>query len=223
MHAERVNGYDPLAVIDAFRRKIQIIANGKGPVLLDTVTYRISGHSPSDASSYRSKEEIESWLRADSLLEFRGKMLKARVLSESVLDETRKEIESIVFQMFKLAVDPVAAPRIPVDSNLIDNVMFSNKKLEKCGDGRPEFLQDWSRNPRVQQIRGKVRTPLLDGKPVPKMKAFNIRDAIFEALAYRFSIDPTMVAFGEENRDWGGAFVGRFAQNAGRVAHFRGH
>ena len=38
------------------------------------------------------------------------------------------------------------------------------------------------------------------------MKAFSVRDAIFEALAHRFSIDPTMVAFGEENRDWGGAF-----------------
>jgi 2-oxoisovalerate dehydrogenase E1 component len=49
MHAERVNGYDPLPVIDAIRRKRQAIAEGKGPVLLDTVTYRISGHSPSDA------------------------------------------------------------------------------------------------------------------------------------------------------------------------------
>ena len=63
------------------------------------------------------------------------------------------------------------------------------------------------RTSRVQQIKGKIRTPLLDGKPVPKMKAFNIRDAIFEALVHRFSIDPTMVAFGEENRDWGGAFA----------------
>src|SRR6185503_17523575 len=61
MHAERVNGYDPLPVIDAFRRKKQLLAEGRGPVLLDTVTYRISGHSPSDASSYRSKEEIERW------------------------------------------------------------------------------------------------------------------------------------------------------------------
>ncbi len=34
-----------------------------------------------------------------------------------------------------------------------------------------------------------------------------MRDAIFEAMLYRFSIDPTMVAFGEENRDWGGAFA----------------
>jgi 2-oxoisovalerate dehydrogenase E1 component len=34
-----------------------------------------------------------------------------------------------------------------------------------------------------------------------------VRDAIFEALLHRFRIDPTLVAFGEENRDWGGAFA----------------
>ena len=39
------------------------------------------------------------------------------------------------------------------------------------------------------------------------MKAYNVRDGIFEAMLHRFSIDPTMVAFGEENRDWGGAFA----------------
>ena len=52
-----------------------------------------------------------------------------------------------------------------------------------------------------------MRTATQDGKPVPKMKVYNIRDGIFEALLYRFAIDPTMVAFGEENRDWGGAFA----------------
>ena len=127
MHAERVNGYDPLAVMDAFRRKIKVIADGKGPVLLDTITYRISGHSPSDASSYRSKEEIEEWLKEDSLQEFRAKMLKANVLSESALDKSRKEIETVVFQMFQLAIDPVAAPRISIDSNLIDRLVRDNR------------------------------------------------------------------------------------------------
>ena len=33
------------------RRKKEILEQGDGPVLLDTVTYRFSGHSPSDASS----------------------------------------------------------------------------------------------------------------------------------------------------------------------------
>ncbi len=71
----------------------------------------------------------------------------------------------------------------------------------------PEFLQDLTENARVQQIRGKIRTPTFEGKTVPKMKAYNVRDAIFEAMLHRFSIDPTMIAFGEENRDWGGAFA----------------
>src|SRR5438105_2698760 len=57
------------------------------------------------------------------------------------------------------------------------------------------------------RISRKIRTPLHEGKAVPKMKAYNIRDAIFEAMLHRFSIDPTMIAFGEENRDWGGAFA----------------
>jgi 2-oxoisovalerate dehydrogenase E1 component len=59
----------------------------------------------------------------------------------------------------------------------------------------------------VQQIKGKVRTAMQGGKPVPKMKMYNVRDGIFEAMLYRFAIDPTMAAFGEENRDWGGAFA----------------
>jgi 2-oxoisovalerate dehydrogenase E1 component len=206
MHAERVNGYDPLAVIDAFRRKIQVLAEGKGPALLDTVTYRISGHSPSDSSSYRTKEEIEKWQQADSLLSFKDRLVQGQVFPAHELDEARTSTESIVFDMFKLAIDPKAAPRITVDSDLVGRVMFSNGRLEACDDRKPELLQDWSKNPRVQQIKGRIRTPELDGAPVPKIKAYSLRDGIFEALAHRFSIDPTLVAFGEENRDWGGAF-----------------
>ncbi len=44
------------------------------------------------------------------------------------------------------------------------------------------------------------------GKPTPKLKTLTYAEALFEAMIYRFYQDPTMVAFGEENRDWGGAF-----------------
>src|SRR5712692_12080950 len=53
MHAERVDGYNPLAVADAIERKKQVLLEGRGPVLLDTVTYRYIGHSTSDPSTYR--------------------------------------------------------------------------------------------------------------------------------------------------------------------------
>ena len=207
MHSERINGYDPLAVIDAFRRKKQILAEGGGPVLLDTVTYRISGHSPSDASSYRSKEEIELWQQADSILAFRKRMLDGNALSAVCLDDARASIESTVFEMFRLAANCEAAPRMAIDSHLVGEVMFSNRKLEPARGRTPEFLEDLAQNSRVQQIRTKIRTPLHDGKPVSKMKAFNVRDAIFEAILHGFAADSSMVAFGEENRDWGGAFA----------------
>ena len=47
----------------------------------------------------------------------------------------------------------------------------------------------------------------MDGKPVSKNKVFQYRDAIFEAAFHRFQNDSTLVAYGEENRDWGGAFA----------------
>ena len=93
MHAERVNGYDPLPVIDAFRRKKQMLAEGRGPVLLDTVTYRIWGHSPSDASSYRSKDEIERWQQADSIRAFRSEAAGARMVTEAELDSARRRLK----------------------------------------------------------------------------------------------------------------------------------
>ena len=207
MHAERVNGYDPLPVIDAFLRKRQVIEEGRGPVLLDTATYRISGHSPSDASSYRSKEEVERWQAADSIPAFRNKLIENGVATEAALASVRDCIESEVFEMFRLATDLEASPRVGAGSELVGSVMFSNRRVEKFDGRQPEFLQDLSQNPRVQQIKQKVRTATKDGKPVPKMKMYNVRDGIFEAMLYRFAIDPTMVAFGEENRDWGGAFA----------------
>ena len=207
MHSERVNGYDPLPVIDAFRRKRKIIEEGRGPVLLDTITYRISGHSPSDASSYRSKEEVEHWLAADSIKAFHKKLEAMGVASDEALATSRECVDSTIFEMFKLATDLEASPRLPAGSEVVGEVMFTNRRIEKCDNREPEFLQPIEKNARVVQIKGKIRVGMQDGKPVPKMKAYNVRDGIFEAMLHRFSIDPTMVAFGEENRDWGGAFA----------------
>ena len=206
MHAERVNGYDPLPVIDAFRRKRRILEEGRGPVLLDTVAYRVSGHSPSDASSYRSKEEIERWQEADSIRAFREKLIAGRAVAEDALDSSRACIEQTVFEMFRLAADLEVSPRIKADSELVGSVMFSNRRAERLDEREPELLQDLAENPRVQQIRGRIRAVSPDDKAA-QSKAYNIRDAIFEAMLHRFSTDPTMVAFGEENRDWGGAFA----------------
>ncbi|MDD3694810.1 MAG: thiamine pyrophosphate-dependent enzyme [Lentisphaeria bacterium] len=207
MHAERVNGYDPLAVIDAVKRKKEILLEGKGPALLDLVTYRLGGHSPSDASSYRSKEELERWTEADALPAYREKLLKGKIASASELDGIQEEVGELVFEMFKLAIDPEISPYESMQSKFIETVTFSNQKIESFDDRQPEFLQPLEENEQFQRIAKKVRFAGADGKAVPAMRQYNFNDAVFEAMVHRFQIDPTMIAFGEENRDWGGAFA----------------
>lgn len=206
MHAERVDGYNPLAVADAVARKREILAAGRGPVLMDTITYRISGHSPSDASSYRSKEEIEMWREQDALVSYREYLIAHKIATESTLSELDERVRAKMIQAATLAVDLEKSPRMPGEQ--IASFMFSNDTARSLDDREPEVLIPLEENPRVQQLARKERFGFdAAGEPVSKMKAYQLRDALFEAMIHHFYTDPTMVAYGEENRDWGGAFA----------------
>jgi len=206
MHSERVDGYDPLAVADAVARKKKILLEGKGPVLLDTITYRIAGHSPSDASSYRTKEEVELWQKQDSIEDFAAYLEANKVIAKGDVDAIRNAMDEKLKAVLTLATDEANCPR--ADGAFIESVMYSNGKVEKLDDREPEIIGPLSENPRVKAIAGKVRKAFdAEGKPVSKNKMYQYRDGLFEAMLYRFAIDPTMAAWGEENRDWGGAFA----------------
>jgi 2-oxoisovalerate dehydrogenase E1 component len=210
MHAERIDGYNPLAVIDAFKRKKKLLSEKKGPVLLDTLTYRISGHSPSDASSYRSKEEIEAWQKEDSIISFGNSLVSAGIAKQDHLDDIRHDIAELISHILKLTVDDHISPRLDLNSDpdAIGKMMFSNGSAVKMEEAIPEVLLPLEENPRVKSIKNKGRFYKdKDGKPVSKAKLFQLRDGIFEAVIDRFYKDPTLAAWGEENRDWGGAFA----------------
>ncbi|MDR0496071.1 MAG: dehydrogenase [Treponema sp.] len=206
MHAERVDGYNPLAVADAVARKKSLLLEGKGPVLLDTVTYRISGHSPSDASSYRTPEEVKLWQESDSIEAYGAYLIENKVTDKSSLDSLRESIRAKLIEVVKLAVNDDISPR--ASGAFIESVMFSNGKAEKMDDREPEICQNIAENHRVKALAGKVRYGFdAEGKAISKNKAFQYRDGLFEAMLHRFTIDPAMAAWGEENRDWGGAFA----------------
>lgn len=209
MHAERVDGYNPLAVIDAMRRKIEVLQNKEGPVLLDTLTYRFTGHSPSDASSYRTKEEIEAWTAQDSLVSFKNELIAAKIGHDADFEKIRNLTESIVLNACKFAIDDEISPRMDLfkDPAAIERIIFSDQSVEKMEDRICETLISKEQNPRLQQIMKKSRFGLENGKPVSKIKAYQLRDGIFEAILDKFYTDPTLIAYGEENRDWGGAFA----------------
>ncbi len=210
MHAERVNGYDPLAVIDAVTRKKQLLLEGKGPALLDVVTYRVSGHSPSDSSTYRTVEEIEAWKEADPIVAFKNKLIKGKIATENEFAVMHEQITNRMTEIMKLAINDEISPRMDLQKNpdAISSIMFSNQNVPSMDPGRePDVLMPKEECPRVKEIAGKIRTATdKDGKPVSKMKMYNLTDGPFEPIIDKFYEDPTLIAYGEDNRDWGGAF-----------------
>jgi 2-oxoisovalerate dehydrogenase E1 component len=205
MHAERVDGYNPLAVADAIERKRKILEAGQGPVLLDTVTYRFSGHSPSDASSYRDRSEIDLWREHDSLLNY-GQYLKANHHADGVtLEEIHQESIERMGKVLQAAASLESSPRINMQTDAIGGMMFSNQFQDRLAGGDPEVLIPKEKS-RLQITTGKHRFGLEDGQLLPGPRTLSYAEALFEAMITRFYEDPTMIAYGEENRDWGGAF-----------------
>jgi 2-oxoisovalerate dehydrogenase E1 component len=205
MHVERVDGYNPLAVADAFARKKQVLLEGRGPVMLDTVTYRFSGHSPSDASSYREKSEIELWRSQDALVSYSAYLVEQGHASQGDLDAFTSEARERLVRVLGAAVDDAVSPRIDVSGDAIGGLMFSGGQRDRMADGTPETLLPLEQT-RLSQTRAKARFGVQEGKVLSGAKAVTYADALFEAMIHRFYADPTMAAYGEENRDWGGAF-----------------
>ncbi len=210
MYAERVNGWDVLAVIDAYKRKRALLEQGKGPALLELVTYRFSGHSTSDASSYRTKEEVDAWQELDPLDIFPAQLAENGVASKEELEAMKEAVIDRNCRMFDLASDLSIAPYTDFAKHPdhIESVMYSNTRMEKMDDRPVEVNESKEENERYKKIAKLSRSAFAeDGTPVPKMRAYNIRDGLFEAIANKFYEDPTLISYGEDVRDWGGAFA----------------
>jgi pyruvate dehydrogenase E1 component alpha subunit len=68
--------------------------------LIECKTYRIGGHSRSDANAYRDKEEEKVWLKRDPILVAQKKLKTAGILNDADIErinvEIEREIESAV-------------------------------------------------------------------------------------------------------------------------------
>ncbi|MFM1918719.1 MAG: hypothetical protein RLZZ303_353 [Candidatus Hydrogenedentota bacterium] len=211
MHAECVDGNNPLAVAEAYARKIELLKSGKGPVLLEVQCYRQSGHSPSDQSSYRERDEIDAWRKVDPLLEFAHQLVESGAVKEAELEAIREYATAKVEKACRLAVSEETSPRMALGPfKGVATMMWSNETDEALPGlkRKDDVLLPMEQCPRVKLIGQKSRRGLDENGAVLKgTKAVTYGEAIFEAILHHFYHDHRLVAYGEENRDWGGAFA----------------
>ncbi|MDA8585754.1 pyruvate dehydrogenase (acetyl-transferring) E1 component subunit alpha [Rhodobacteraceae bacterium] len=93
---EEVDGMDVLAVRDAGARAVKHCRSGKGPYILEVMTYRYRGHSMSDPAKYRTRDEVQKMREERDAIEQVRKRLLAVKVSEDDLKAIDKEIKDVV-------------------------------------------------------------------------------------------------------------------------------
>lgn len=208
-HAETVDGNNPLAVADAIWRAVPLLQSGHGPILLDIQCYRQSGHSASDASSYRSREELDRWRAIDPIVEFAEALEVEGALCKEERAALQAWAQERVAEICPLATDLAISPRLDRSkgADAISELMFSNVTREIPVDHLAKLRVPLDQCSRVRAIARSSRSGIgPDGSLLPATNAVTVRDALFEAIVHHFAHDDLLIAYGEECRDWDGAF-----------------
>lgn len=94
------DGNDVLAVYETFKKAVDYVRKGNGPVLIESITYRWFGHSSSDPGKYRTKEEVDEWKKKDPILKFRKYLVENKLATDEELDKleevSKQKIEASV-------------------------------------------------------------------------------------------------------------------------------
>ena len=115
----QVDGMDVLAVRGAAEVALEWTRSGKGPIIIEFLTYRYRGHSMSDPAKYRTREEVQDMREHRDPITHAERDLEAMGVKEEELKAIDKEIKEIVVGAAKFAED---APE-PPPSELFTDVL----------------------------------------------------------------------------------------------------
>ena len=114
-----VDGNDTLAVYEAAMTAYQRARGGKGPTVLECMTYRWRGHSEKDTRDLRPKEEIEQWKARCPVKAFR-KLVLDGILTEEELKKAETQAEAEVADAVEFAENGPYPPLELLETNVYE-------------------------------------------------------------------------------------------------------
>ena len=99
MPSVTVDGNDVLKVYGAVKKAVEAARKGKGPTLVECMTYRFRGHfegDPNLGERYRTKKEMEQWLAKCPIKRFKKKILDGKLASKKALEQMENDVRQQV-------------------------------------------------------------------------------------------------------------------------------
>ena len=125
MRNSQVDGMNILAVRKAAEEILPEVRDGKGPYLLEVLTYRFRGHSMGDPERYRKQDEVHCWEENDPIGIFQKYLEENKYASAEQLLELNKKAEAEVHGAVEFAE---ASPEPALDT-LFDNIYSEPEKV----------------------------------------------------------------------------------------------
>lgn len=134
----KVNGMDVLAVKAAVQYGKQYNVDGKGPLVLEYVTYRYGGHSMSDpGTTYRTREEIQRMRSTqDPIAGLKQHLLDWEVTTDEELKSIDKEARAYVDA--EVAEAEKMAPPEPTPQILFEDIYVRGSEPQYMRGRIPE-------------------------------------------------------------------------------------
>ena len=93
LRGETVDGNNVLAVYEATRKAVAECRDGDGPVLLELLTYRRTGHSRRDPCHYQPEDERRQWFSQDPLDRLRQALIEHQIATPDELEKIRARVD----------------------------------------------------------------------------------------------------------------------------------
>jgi pyruvate dehydrogenase E1 component alpha subunit len=127
----QVDGNDVLAVYAAAQEAVERARAGKGPSMIECITYRLSPHTTADdPKKYRSEEEVKQWEQRDPILRLQHYLLSRGLLAPKDLDALEEELKAEINTAWREAQAQMEQLRDPL-------VIFDHLYAE-----RPPYLEE---------------------------------------------------------------------------------
>ena len=115
-----VDGNDVLAVHESSREAVERAREGKGPTLLELLTYRITGHSRRDPALYQPAEEKQRALQQEPIGRFAAHLRENAVAKEPELARIREEVKAEIEAAVRQAMaDPAPRPEATLEDMFV--------------------------------------------------------------------------------------------------------